>query len=348
MDDMVTMLKRISLILAISILFIMSSAQAAPPISTVNPGTMVFIGEQGLDISPAMNGDTLLGWWASGAPVSTSSPDQTVSVSNPASFSVSPSQFSSYPGQWFHLSSPSKANGTAFTVVDPQIDLRVEDTTVNVDVTDKWVPLGDELRFRIDSNLAPIGQRAGTGTPVTIKVQAPDGGIYSSLIDQSGNPTSLDFSVASTPFYTNSIWDTGNRGSYSPGVYTIWAECNVNSMKDNYNVAGKTVSQKVSLLDQDQNPLIGDKGYVTNPTTAPPTVMTKNVVSTPKTATPSPSATSVPTTVITTPSPVEITPSSPALTPEVPVTAHTKSPGFDISLGITALILGLVFLSIRK
>ena len=146
-------------ILAISCFFLIGFAGAVnPPISTINPGNTVFIGEQGLDITAAMQGDTQIGWWASGASISTSSPDQIVTVSNPGSFSVSPSQFSAYPGNWYRLSSSGKADGSAFTVVDPQLDLRVEDTSVNVDVTNKWVPTGDDIRFRIRSNLASITQ----------------------------------------------------------------------------------------------------------------------------------------------------------------------------------------------
>jgi trimeric autotransporter adhesin len=346
---MVITLKRLSVILAICCFFFLSSVQAATPITTIYPGNLVFVGEQGLDITAAMNGDTLLGWWASGAAISGTAPDRTILVSNPTSFSVSPSEFAPYPGSWFHLSSPGTANGTAFTVIDPQLDLRVEDTTVNVDVTDKWVPLGDEIRFRIDSNLVPIAQRVGVGSiPITIKVQAPDGGIYSSLIDRNGVATSVDIPVTTTPFYTNSIWDTGQRATYSPGTYTIWAECNVNSMKDNYNQAGKTVSRKTSLLNQDQNPLINNKGYVTNPTTSPATATPQTVVSTVKTTvSPSPVITTqVPTTVII-PSPSIIVPSANP-TAEVPVSTRTKSPGFDAALGMVSLMAGLVLYSMKK
>ena len=46
-------------------LFLTDSVGAAIPISTIRPGNAVFIGEQGLDITAAMEGDTILGWWAS-------------------------------------------------------------------------------------------------------------------------------------------------------------------------------------------------------------------------------------------------------------------------------------------
>ena len=130
-------------ILAISCFFLIGFVGAVnPPMNIINPGNMVFIGEQGLDITAVMLTDTQIGWWASGASVSTSSPSQIVTISNPGSFSVSPFLFSPYLGTWYRLSSSGRADGSAFTVVDPQLDLRVEDTSVNVDVTNKWVPTG--------------------------------------------------------------------------------------------------------------------------------------------------------------------------------------------------------------
>ena len=41
------------------------------------------------------------------------------------------------------------------------LDLKVEDTTVDVDVTDKWVPTGDSISFRIETNLISISERPG-------------------------------------------------------------------------------------------------------------------------------------------------------------------------------------------
>ena len=74
--------------------------------------------------------------------------------------------------------------------------------------------------------------------------------------------------VTTSPFYylTTPIWDTGNS-LYPVGSYTIWAECDANSMKDNYDVTGKTISEQTSLLDQDQNPLISVNVPTTSPTT---------------------------------------------------------------------------------
>jgi len=248
------------------------------------------------------------------------------------------------------MSSLSKANGTAFSVTDPTIDLRVEDSTVGVDVTNKWVPSDDDLRFRIDTNLVQMTQR-GVTVPVSIKVRSPDGAILTSLLDKNGAPTTIDpYQISTSPQYTGSIWSTKNRVTYSPGTYSIWVECNANSMKDNYGQTGKTISSTVSLLNQDQNPLIGNKGYVTNPTTIVTTITTRiptkvitMVPSTPaSTPTVTPSLTSLPETS----SPVVEIPSV-GSTPSKIIPSTTKSPGFGSVLIVFAGIAGVV-LYLRK
>lgn len=316
----------------------MSPASGA--ITTIPPGGIVFMGEQGLDVTFAMDGDTQIGWWASAASIGDSAPTYFVSVSDPASLSISPAIFHSQTGSWYRLDPAGKANGTAFTVMDPTLELRVEDTTVNVDVTDKWVPTDDELRFRIDTNLVSIAQRPGiTSVPITIKVRDPSGATYTSLINSAGTATSIvDIPVTSTPYYTAAIWDTGQRGTYAPGTYTMWAECNVNAMMDNYNYAGKTTSQKVTLQNQDHNPLITSNYPATTTAEIPPAVTTI----------PSPSVvptTEVPASVVA--SPKETVPST-----TVPVTtgaatpAPTHTPGFE---GILAAIaVGLLAIASRQ
>jgi hypothetical protein len=334
--------------LIFAVLFLINPVSAA--INTIRPGEMVFIGEQGLDVTLAMEGDSQVGWWASGAGIGSSSPDGMVSVSSPASLSISPSLFGSKTGVWYHLDPAGKSNGTAFTVADPQLGIIVEDSTVNVDVTDKWVPTGDELRFRIDTNLYPISGRTGvSSTPVSIKVQSPDGSSYSSLISKSGVATSIvDYAVTTTPQYTGSIWGTSNRDSYPPGTYTIWAECNVNGMKDNYDVTGKTISRKVSLLNQDMNPLIVNKAYVTNPTT-PITIVPTRVVTSIATPAPTTLETSLPSTAVTTVAPMTTAETvMPMMTnvtemPTSPPPTQKKSPGFEAPIVVAAMVIGLAF-----
>lgn len=328
--------KKILILLALAVLF--CPAQGA--INTISQGNTVFIGEEGLDISGATApGSVDLGWWASGAAIATSSPDYQVTVTDTTNLYISPTEFGSRTGTWYWL--PAKT--ALFTVADPNLAIRVEDTTVNVDVTNAWVPTDDQIRFRIETNLLPIASRTGVASvPVTIKVQDPSGATYSALTDNTGTSTSLvDFPVTTSPFFTGSIWDTGRRDQYSPGTYTIWVECNVNSMKDNYDQAGKTVSQKVTVQNQDHNPRITGN-YPATPvkttvkTTIPTTVKTTILV------TPTPTVPATPGTTLTTPVPVMTSePVPPDTTTAVPTT--TYAPGFEgflavVSLGIALLV----------
>jgi hypothetical protein len=331
---------KLCMFLIVGTFFFMCPVSGA--MNTISPGGVVFIGEQGLDITAALAGATQVGWWASGAAIDSSSPDYTITISNPSSFYVSPSDFGSRTGNWYTY--PSK--NTAFNVADPNLDIRIEDTTVNVDVTNKWVPTGDSLRFRIDTNLIPISQRGAGSPPVTIKVQLPSGGIYTALINSAGVSTSLvDIPITTTPYYTASVWDTSDRNMYSPGTYTIWVECNVNQMKDNYGVTGKTISQQVTVLNQDQNPLIGGRTTIaTTPSatlvTTQATINPTTTISTPVTTTQSPEITALPTqdsVIVTTPE-IPSTPVSNATSTPSP----TYAPGFGIVCAIGSLALGLI------
>ena len=332
------MVKTGIVLLVFASLFLILPVTAA--INMITTGATVFIGEDGLDITGAMGGDSRIGWWASGASITSSSPDYSIPVPNPANFYVSPTDFGSHTGAWYRLNSSGNVNGAAFTVVDPRLDLKVEDTTVDVDVTDKWVPTGDSIRFRIETNLISISQRPGvTSTPVTIKVQSPDGAVYTSLVNSAGISTStVDIPVTSTPYFTGSIWDTGRVAVYPTGTYTLWAECNVNFMNDRYGEVGKTTARQISLLNQDLNPLY----HTSTPTTIPATQVTV----TPTTQSTTPPQTTQITSIPTTPVPWE---SSTTITTQIPAPSptQTKSPGFEGILTSTAIILGLV-LFLRK
>ena len=336
-------LLKTSIFLVFASLFLVGSVTAG--INTILTGNTVFIGEEGLDISSALGGDTQIGWWASGASISGSSPGYTISVSNPHQFSISPSEFGSHTGSWYHLNPSGNANGSAFIVADPYLELRIEDTTVSVDVTDKWVPTGDQIGFSIETNLAQIESQRSSPALITIKVQPPGGGEYSSLVNATGIPVPIvEIPVSVSLYNTGSIWDTGRRSTYPTGTYSIWAECNVNRMKDNYDVTGKTTSRKTSLLNQDQNPLITANVPTTNPTiqmTITPT--TKSTTAAPSTQTtkktqPSTTATTIMKTI---PVPTTATP------PSKPSSSQTKTAGFEATLAGAAIITGLV-LSLKK
>ena len=306
-------------------LFCAGPASAA--INTINPGNAVFIGEQGLDISAAMGPDTQIGWWASAADITRTSPTKTIDLAGRiTSFMVSPSEFDGYPGNWYRLNSSGKSDGIAFLVVDPQLVLKVEDTTVQVDVELlQWIPSGDDIQFRIDTNLVQMASQRSSPALITIKVESPEGAVYSSLLNAGGAPTSIvNIPVTAVPFYTGSIWNMGNPAIYPPGNYTLWAESNVNQMKDNYEVTGKTVSKKIRLLNQGQNPLI--KKATTVPTTRTTTLAT-------------PLATKQ--TVVSTKVPTPLSTEPPTTAATVVPSPSPKTPGFGATLAISAILCGL-------
>jgi len=331
------------------VLFFVTPVTAAAPISTIAPGNTVFIGEQGLDVTSVMNGDSQVGWWASGASIATSSPDYTVSISDLKNFYVSPTDFGSHQGSWYRFSASSKANGTAFIVADPHLGIRVEDSTVNVEVTDKWVPSGDDIKFSIETNLVQMTQRTGVNSvPVTIYVQSPTGGTFNALLDSSGTPNSIvDIPVTTNPFSPSFSWNTGKRDIYPPGTYYIWADCDVNSMKDNYGQIGKTISQQVSLLNQYQNPLIANSGYITNPTTQITVLPTQITIAIATPAVTSFTATqyasSVPTVMTT--SPLAVITST---TPSTSTPIQTKSSGFEAVLVAASILFAIVLFSRKQ
>jgi hypothetical protein len=332
---MMNSLGKICTVLAVALLALTAGAMAAPPISTIAQGNTVFLGEAGLDITGAMGPYDRIGWWASAASISMSSPSKTIQVSSPTAFSVSPTDFSGYLGTWYRLDGGNNATGAAFIVADPNLDIRVDDATVGVDATaNGWITSGDAVSFRILTNLDQIAQRPGvSGVPIRIHVQSPDGASYSALIDQNGMTTSIDpVLITSNPYSTGPIWDTGRYDTYPSGTYAIWAECNVNSMKDNYGYVGRTYTNPAGLRDQGANPLITAR----TSTYAPTTVATREPTT----------AKTLVTTTVTTAATVVTTP--PTAPPTIPVTpTKTKSPGFEFLPAGAALLLALAW-SVRK
>ena len=157
------------------------------PKAILKPGDTVFIGEYGLDLSALGVADgTTLGWFQAGSNVATSSPDDTLIVSNARSnFNVVPG---TRAGAWYNM---NNNRAVAINVKDPSLNIRVWDVQSNKDVTGKTVTAGRLLSFRIDSNLDSVYTQRGTAAAVTIKVQDPAGNVYNALIDDLGNQNSL-------------------------------------------------------------------------------------------------------------------------------------------------------------
>ncbi len=235
------------------------------PKAILKAGDTVFIGEYGLDLSALGVADgTTLGWFQAGSNVATSSPDDTLIVSSAKSFNVVPG---TRAGAWYNL---NNNRALAINVKDPSLNVRVWDVQSNKDVTGKTVTAGRLLSFRVDSNLDSVYSQRGTAAGVTIKVKDKSGEVYSALIDNTGAQNSLVVPVISSSMLVAgkganaSMWDTSNA-NYKTGEYKVWAESNLNGIKDNYkdpsgaDYTGKTItSQYAVTIGQDSLEIVAN------------------------------------------------------------------------------------------
>jgi hypothetical protein len=331
-------------VIFVLIFFLLMVIPGSAAVNNVPAGGSVFIGEQGLSIANITSGSSI-GWWESASVVPSSEPAYQILVTDSTNFFIDPSIFSSRTGYWYKVSDKSPV----FNVVDPYLQLKIYDVTVSSDRTGTWIPWGDEVRFQINTNLYEMANRGVSGAPVTIKIKSPQGAVFTSVVNKSGGTTSLvDIAVGSSPYYTVPAWDTGNN-LYSYGSYTIWAECNANNMKDNYNIVGKTTTASDSdqVNVQDINPNIKT---VTPTTATPTTVQTTLTETTIPTTMPSITETTVPMSPSVTIQPMtsEIQETLPPDTMASPT--PTRASGFGSILAIYSLlgVSGIGIYQIRK
>lgn len=229
----------------------------------IQAGGDVFIGEQGLDISgTGVKSGSKISYYTGSQTVGVSTPAANCVVGDTRNYFISPTEFVGRTGNWF-IENTSKV---AFVVNDPAISIKILDQNTGKDVTGKSVPAGSFINFRVESNLYVISRRSDARLNdrpkgfVTIKVKSADGTIYSHLNEDSVNAISLTGQFLNAlPFYlvpvnvpkkgwaTEALDTKGNR-IYKAGSYTVWIECNVNKMRDNYkdssgsSYTGKTIS----------------------------------------------------------------------------------------------------------
>jgi hypothetical protein len=344
--------KRIILIIAF-VSFAASIFPVSGAINTIGAGGTVFIGEQGLDISAATGTSTQIAWFPSTASTSSAVPERIIDVTAiKTSFSVSPTDFSSRNGNWYCWSAGWTVGiaPIAFRVTDPYLSIKVDDLDTGVDVTNnKWIYRGDMARFRIETNMYTMAERAGVGAtaaPVTIKVQTPTGSTLTSLVNGAGVSNSLvDIPVVTSPYNTTPFWDTGNS-LYSPGTYMVWVECNANSMKDSYPQEGKTITSKATVLVTEFNPML--KTETPTAATRPATAVTSQTTTVqPKTTvvTTRPATTLVMETTTVQPT-IQETVTSP-LKP-IPTPTRTYADGFTAIISVAAFCAAVALLTSRS
>ncbi|HWQ64771.1 MAG TPA: DUF3821 domain-containing protein [Methanospirillum sp.] len=218
-------------------------------IKTVPPGGTVFIGEENLDISGSgVSSGSHIAWWAPGTSLD-ETPSDTVTVSNPARFSALGATFSGKEGIWYTLTTKTPV----MKIKQPKLKVKIRDTTSDFDATGKWLPRGHLASFQIESNLYEIRSRGGiSGAPVDIIITTPTRSEYSTVSGPSGSFSLKGIPVSSSLYDTGPVWNTGGTDS---GTYTIQAKCTANELDSNSADPGTGVSEPITVLIQDINPL---------------------------------------------------------------------------------------------
>jgi len=250
---------------------------ALPPANatTINQSATLFIGEEGLNLTHALNQAagatdingiptlTNIGWWGSPSSVGVSAPDAIVALSSRyRSMLIDPDTFVGRTGNWYLLDGGMNPLTPAiFAVADPALDIRVWDFDHSTDVTGSSITQGTRLGFRIDTNMNQVVSNRSPLTPATdgfidISVKNESGVIMTTLYNDStsvgaaraGPHTILANYVNIQPFYWGSpsgySWATGALNDstpvYPPGTYTITATSTLHNMLDNYRTSGGT------------------------------------------------------------------------------------------------------------
>lgn len=256
-------------LIAMAIMVLPTSAS----IKQISVGGEVFLGEKDLDITAAIGSSTQIAWWQPGTNSQTEQPADIEQVTNAKAFYVSPDIFVGKTGNWYKW---PKGNETelAFAIKEPALNLKVWDGTANEDVTGKAIPVGNYGNFVVETNMQSIISRSGyaaADAPFKIRVKSADGGVYQKLVGNNGkewNLVALEVNeqlwywagsgtdhtapASNDGWYTSADDKYGNR-MYKAGVYTVWAECNANKMKDQYVApdgsayTGKTISAVKSV-----------------------------------------------------------------------------------------------------
>jgi PKD repeat protein len=255
----------------------------------INQSATVYIGEEGLNLTHALNqahgqkenicavpGNTRIGWWASAGSITSTAPTRTFNINSTfRSYTIMPSNFVGYTGNWYLLDNTTGSidltNGgipqTVVVVADPSLDLEVWNFDTASDVSGRTAMTGSRIGFKIKTNMynavdsryrSPVTNTDADGY-IDIKIQTESATWLTELVTGPGTTVPLTHLVVRTQpclwpssdgavYWQTDAKDGGNNPLYPEGTYTVFAESKLNMMKDNYRNAGadytgKTVSQ---------------------------------------------------------------------------------------------------------
>lgn len=286
------------LVLGIALLTVAMPVSAQLNVVPIN-GT-VLLGEENLDVTAAVGSAPYLGWWGPTSSLN-NPPDKVIDLSGYilTNFNIDDDPSSQFVGTegkgfWWQMSTPGETNPTqpAFQVVLPQTVLKIrdlgpKDVSLNTDVTDSTVLIGDILDFELSqSTLHYIFLRDPSATNFNCKivVRNPYGVTYSKLwVPSPPTQSQKDLTyleVNSTPWYwssgdgtasyknwgwkTDAIDPVTDFPVYTPGEYQVTVQCNQNNLGYVGTTKTVTLEEEQPTITVDPASLIrGGKFYTT-------------------------------------------------------------------------------------
>ena len=211
----------------------------AGSLSKISAGAPVFIGENNVDISSGTNGCHTIAWWQNGSDI-----NSVPGVTNLTIYAIGSDSYRIYHFNFSPDISPvhtvfwycvdSKPYYTAFTVNEPQIDIKVWDLDNNSDVTGQSVPVSSNVTYRIDTNLAaalsPLNRPNSNpaDSPYTFTLTDPNGKtlttIYTGDAGNSSAPlliVNTNPPIPSSPYFWSQGGSMGPPGPQCPGIYHL-------------------------------------------------------------------------------------------------------------------------------
>jgi len=296
------------------IIMLIGAAPVGGSTAKIAAGAPVYLGENNLDISAALNGCHTIGWWQEGA--NTSAPPQknmTIYEINTVSdkiyhFNITPDFFTD-TRSWYCMD--KKPREVVFEVFEPQLDIKIWDLDHNLDVSGKSIPVSTNITYRVDTNLYPalLPLNRPNINPsdsfFTVTLLNPLGRVVSTIYNgNAGNSKTQILSFEKKPFITSSPyywkngkdWDRSARSSfgetlYPLGTYTFTISQNLNSMQGSYNksslmnLTGTTTKSVSVTFIKDTSPAVtpqeSQPGVTTKPANTPSSSQTGAITAIP-------------------------------------------------------------------
>ena len=239
-------IRRYCIVLLILVSVAIIPVGALPVATNVGQGATVFIGEEGLNVTSAMNSAagngpvftqpnlTTIGWWPTEDLIGITAPVKLINMNlRYSSFTVAPSDFVGYTGKWYLMGpdgySIANDNAMVFSVADPNLDVRIWDLGAMTDLTGNSAIRGTKIGFRIDTNMypalyslyrSPVSYNNAADGYIDIEMRDASGNTLDSLADSSNTFYSLKQQNVSIPaLYVGQIQQpdcTGTLGHRNP------------------------------------------------------------------------------------------------------------------------------------